>query len=244
MNISENFRKFPIKFYQQEDGVYFENPFLSGKGKDLNDAFEQLKKKNLDHDLWYYYDDVSDIKVGSFEPALNDKETKNGLYLGKLNLELDINDAWQDSEHSVAYLSKNPDKIKDHEKFIKKLKNAKKREQFLNKLRDGIKKVAGFFQTQEMFTPYKAREDLICEHCGEIIPVGTYYEEWKRKNYHLECIWDYLCNDKKTNTHEEAEKYFLSLQDLLDNWRGDLDCQDDYESDLELYKSNKRKTQV
>lgn len=240
MNLNERYRKFPIKFYQQEDGIYYENPFMNGKAKDMTDAFNQIKNKNLDHDLFYYYDDVQEIDIGAFEPALRDKQTKNGLYLGKLNLDLDISD--YEGEHTVKYLSKNPDKINDHEKFIQKMKNAEKRKKFLDDLKAGLKKVAGYLKPQyEMFSPYKTREDLICDHCGEIIPTGTYYEEWKRKDYHLECIWDKLCNETKSNTHEQAEEYFLSLEKTLDNWDYSKDCPDDYESDLELYKVNQRK---
>lgn len=242
MKIDENFKKFPIKFYQNDKGVYFENPFMRGQAKDLNDAFEQIKKKDLDFSLWYFYDDVQDAKIGAFEPAYKDKQTEHGLYLGKLNLDIDVNKVLGDSsEHTVTYLSKNPDKIKDHEKFMQKIKNEKKRDAFLKKLRDGIKKVAGFLRpTYEMFYPYKSNNDLICDHCGDIIPTGSYYEEYKGKLYHLECIWDRLCNEKKTNTHEAATEYFLSLQEFLDNWPESLECKDDYESDLELYKANKR----
>lgn len=243
MRLDERFRKFPIKFYQTDKGIYFENAFIKGEAKDLNDAFNQLKNKLDDYELFYYYDDIAGSKVGAFEPAYRDKKTKNGIYLGKLNLDIDIDDSWK-GEHTVTYLSKNPDKIKDHEKFIKKLKNAKKRDEFFAKLKDGIKKVAGYLHLTpkyEMFDPYKSRYDLICEHCGEIIPTGSYYEEWHGKDYHLECIWDKLTNDKKSNTHEEALKYFLSLEEFIDNWDGGLDCLTDYESDLELYKNNKRR---
>lgn len=239
MNLDERFKKFPIKFYKTKDGIYYENSFIQGKAKDLNDAFNQLKEKNLDFDLYYYYDDVTDLKVGSYEPALTDKNTSKGQYIGQLNLELELDDF--DSEHSVKYLSKNPDKIKDHEKFIKKLKDKKKRDKFFNDLKLGIKKVASFFQPQyEMFSPYKTRDDLICDHCGDIIPTGSYYEYWQGKNYHIECIWDKLTNDKKSNEHLLSTEYFLSLQKLLNNWPGNLDCIDDYVSDLNLYKINKR----
>lgn len=235
MKLEERYKKFNINFYQQEDGVYYENSFIKGKAKDLNDAFDQIKKKNLDFDLYYFYDDVSDIKIGRFIPALDNKKTKNGEYLGTLELELELNDL--ETEHSVSYLSKNPDMIKEQEKFIKKLKDAKKRKEFMRNIGMRIKKLASVF---EMFSPYKSREDLICEHCGDIIPQASYYEEWKKKNYHIECIWDKLCNDNKSNNHEDAYEYFMGLQKLLSNWPGDLDCQDDYESDLELVKINKR----
>ena len=237
MNLDERYRKFPIKFYKTDEGVHWENPFMSGEAKDINGAFQQIKDKNLDWDLFYYYDDVQDLKIGAFEPALNDKKTSKGVYLGRLNLDIDVNDL--ETEHSVKYLTKNPDKIKDHEKFIKKLKDKKKWDKFISDLKQGLKKVAGLIKN-EYFSPEKTREDLICAHCGEIIPTATYYESWKGKDYHLECIWDRLCNDLKSNNHEDAEKFFLSLQDIGENWAQVIDCLDDYESDLELYKVNKR----
>lgn len=241
MQLDERFRKFPIKFYKTDKGVYFENAFIKGTATDINDAFDQLKLKLDDYELMYFYDDIIDTKVGAFEPALKDKITPQGLYLGKLNVDIDLSDMW-DGEHTVKYLSKNPDKIPDHEKFIKKLKNEKKREEFMNKLKDGLKRVATALKIiPEMFDPYKSRTDLICDHCGEIIPTGSYYEYWHGKNYHLECIWDKLTNDRKSNTLEKAREYFLSLQSLLDNWDETIDCKADYESDLELFKSNQRR---
>ena len=54
--INENYKKFPIKFYKTEKGVYFENSFIRGEAKDLTDAFNQLKDKLDDYELFYYYD--------------------------------------------------------------------------------------------------------------------------------------------------------------------------------------------
>lgn len=240
MKLNERYNKFPIKFYQTEDGIYYENSFMKGTAKDLEDAFKQLKDKELDWYIFYYYDDANSVKIGSFEPALKQTKTKHGIYLGKLTIEIELGGL--NTEHSIKHLSKNPQDIPNHEKFIKKLQDEKKRKEFFDNLRLGIKKVAGFLKPQiEMFSPEKTRYDLICDYCGEIIPTGTYYEEWKRKNYHLECIWDKICNDSKRNEHEKAEEYFLSLEKTLDNWDYSKDCPDDYESDLELYKINKRK---
>lgn len=238
MQINERYKKFPIKFYKTEDGIYYENSFLNGKAKDLNDAFSQIKNKNLDKELWNYYDDVQDIKIGVFEPSLKDRNTKKGLYLGKLNLDLELND--YTGEHTVKYLSENPDKIIDHEKFIKKIKDTEKRQKFINDLKSGLKKITGYLtgQVVEMFSPYKTRYDLICEHCGDLIPTRSYYEEWHGKNYHIECLWDKLINENKSNEHENTIGYFLSLQNI--DWPGDLDSKDTYISDLELFNINKR----
>ena len=233
--INENYKKFPIKFYKTEKGVYFENSFIRGEAKDLTDAFNQLKDKLDDYELFYYYDDISDSKVGAFVPALKDTKTKRGIYLGKLEISLDIDKEWANGEQTVTY---HPEKISDHEKWITKMKNAKKRDEFFQKLKDGIKKIATYFQ-HEYFDPYKTREDLICEYCGEIIPQGSYYEEWHKKNYHLECIWDMFCNGTKHNEHEKATTFFLGLNDV--EWDFSKQCKDDYDSDLELYKSNKRR---
>lgn len=239
MQLNERYKKFPIKFYQTDKGVYYENSFMNGKAKDLDDALKQLKDKDLFWYLFYNYEDAFNIKVGVFEPAIKNTKTSKGIYLGKLNIDIELGRI--ESEHTIKHLSKHPEDIKSHEKFMKQMQDQKKRTEFMNKLKDGIKKVAGYLQPVfEMFFPYKSREDLICSHCGEIIPTGTYYEEWKNQNYHLECIWDKLCNDKNSNTHKDAYDYFLSLQKLLNNWPGNLDCQDDYESDLELVKINHR----
>jgi hypothetical protein len=237
--INENYKKFPIKFYKTDKGVYFENAFIKGEAKNLTDAFNQLKEKLDDYELFYYYDDISDSKVGAFEPALRDKKTKHGLYLGKLELTLDIDKSWANGEQTVTYLSQHPEKISDHEKWIKKMKNQKKRDEFFQKLKDGFKKIAAYFQ-HEYFDPYKTREDLVCEHCGEIIPTGSYYEEWHKKNYHLECIWDKFCNELDSNDHEKAKEFFLGLNDT--EWDFSKQCKDDYDSDLELYKSNERRS--
>ena len=240
MNINERFKNFPIKFYQTSNGVYYENSFIKGNAKSLNDAFSKLKNKLTYKELYYYYDDVSDIKFSSFEPAIKNTKTRKGIYLGKIDIQIELTD-WQ-GEQTIKFLSKNPEMIQNHEKFIKKLKNAKARQEFMDKIKQGVKKVAGIFH--EMFYPYKSKDDLICSHCGEIIPNATYYEEWRKQPYHLECIWDKLCNDNKSNEYIKANEYFMSLQELLDNWPGNLDCQDDYESDLELVKINQRNKSV
>ena len=93
----------------------------------------------------------------------------------------------------------------------------------------------------EMFMPIKTTSDIICEHCGEIIPTGIYYDEYRNTPYHIECIWDKLTNNKESNSYEEAERYFFDLQKFVNNWPGyGLDVEEDYLSDLELVKANNR----
>lgn len=96
-----------------------------------------------------------------------------------------------------------------------------------------------------MFYPGKAREDLICKHCGEIIAQGTYYEEFKQEPYHLECIWDKLINNKKSNNFEQAATFFHSLEQYVRNWPGyGYDTEEDYLHDAELIKHNSRTTVI
>lgn len=242
MRLNENYRRFPIKFYQNGNEIYFENKILVGHAKTLQDAFKFFSDNDWERDFVYYYDDIVGVEFGSYEPSLTNKEYKGMLYLGQLHLRVDVDPSWNRSEHSVTYIIAHPEYREEQMKFIEKMKKEEKldklKAQWKDRLKSGMKKVAGLF---EMFTPYKTREDLICAHCGEIIPTGTYYEEWKKKPYHLECIWDSLTNNRKKATRDEAREYFFSLQDLLDKWPGDLDCPDDYISDLELVKSNDRR---
>ena len=272
MQINERFRKFPIKFYQTyndkgEEVIYFENAFMQGYGKDLTDAFNQIRDKNLDHDLFYYYNDVVDFKIGAFEPALTDKKTKKGKYLGKLNLDIDIVDIdvnSPDYNRTIKYISNNPERIKAQDKYIKGIKDAEKRKEFLDKLKSGFKKVASIItspinklnlapvkiRTDEMLSSStKTRYDLICKHCGEIIPTGSYYEEYLNGDYHLECLWDHIFNEKDSNNHADAIDFFLSLEKYIkpdkrrtkDFWTKHMDCLDEYLSDLSLFRTNERK---
>ena len=48
-----------------------------------------------------------------------------------------------------------------------------------------------------------------------------------------------FCNGTKHNEHEKATTFFLGLNDV--EWDFSKQCKDDYDSDLELYKSNKRR---
>lgn len=250
MELNENLKKYDIKFYENPDGtIHYENAFLDGDAKTLKDAFTHFSKKDLDWELPYFYEDIFDVRVGAYEPALRDKKSKGRKYLGKINLQLDIQPSWGTGEHSVTYLSKNRDKIKDHEKWINKMKRDEAIEKFINKLKDGLKnafsevkrKLSGRYQ-YEMFYPEKTRNDLICSHCGNIIPKGSYYEEYQRKNYHLECLWDSLFNEKSDHTQETAKDFFYSLKKYLRLWPfHGLDTKDDYKFDLELVQSNDRK---
>lgn len=244
MQIQETYRKFPIKFYQKPDGtIHYENKFLSGDAKTLDDAFKVFTSNDWDRDLIYYYDDVTDVEFGAFTPAYTDRKYKGMKYLGQIELRLDIDTGWGSGEHSVTYLSEHPEAQDAHAKYIKKLKREEQIDNFKKKLKQGFKKVAGLFKPQyEMFDPYKTRYDLICEHCGEIIPTATYYEEYHKKNYHLECIWDKLYNETNSNDYEDCREFFFSLQKYIGNWPNvGLDIQEDYETDLELVKINDRK---
>ena len=81
----------------------------------------------------------------------------------------------------------------------------------------------------------------ICKHCGKVIPIGTYYENYRKGDYHIECIWDKLVNNMSENSYQEAEKFFFSLQQYVGNWPGHgFDVEEDYLSDLELVKHNNR----
>lgn len=91
-----------------------------------------------------------------------------------------------------------------------------------------------------MFVPIKARKDLICKHCGSIVPTANYYEQYQG-DYHLECIWDKLIGNKKSNSYELARDFFLSLQKYIGNWPNvNFDTENDYVFDLELVKHNDR----
>ena len=251
MNLAENYKQFPIKFYENPDGtVYYENAFLEGTGKTLIDAMNKISNKNLDWDIPYYFDDVMDIQIGSFIPAYNDRKVKGRKYLGKIELKLDLNPTWKDSEHSVTYLSKHREELSKHYKYVNDLKRQKAKEDFINnlksKLKNVVRKISGVFKKDyqyEMFFPYKTRKDLICSHCGSVIPTATYYEEYEGQNYHLECIWDKICNKKDSNEYDLARKYFLSLQKFIGKWPANgLDIEEDYLTDLDLVKTNDRKT--
>ena len=238
MKINERYRKCPIKFYKNPDGtIYYEAPFINGTAENMDKAFKVFSDTDWEYDLMYYYNDVLDVKFGSFEPAIRDLKKHGRTYIGKINLELDINPDFKD-EHTVQHLASNPQDIPKHQRFVKDLKDKRKRQEFINKLKSGVKKLAGRFT--EMFDPVKTREDLICSHCGEIIPKGTYYEEYQNGCYHLECIWDKLYGEK-SKSYEDCREYFFSLQQYIGNWPSDLDIEDDYLIDLEFVKSNDRR---
>jgi len=241
MQINERLRKFPIKFYQNGNKVYYENSFFHGDAKDLDAAFKQISQKDWYRDLVYYYDDVTDVKIGAFTPAYDDRKKKGMTYLGQLDMQLEIDTGWGTGEHSVTHLSKNPQDIDKQNKWVSNLKRQEQMSKIWNKVKDGVKKLAGVGVT-EMFDPIKTRQDLICQHCGEIIPVGTYYENY-HGNYHLECIWDKLCNTNPHNiSYEDSREFFFGLQQYLEQWPNiELDTQDDYEADLEFVKINDRR---
>lgn len=248
MELNERYKKFPINFYQLEDGtIEYESGFTYGSADSLNLALNNFSDKDFAYDLFYFYDDVVDVKFGSFEPAINNKKSKGRKYLGKLNLELDLNDF--KGPQTVTYLSKNKQYIPMYNDYIKnhkeKLKKEERKSIIKNKILNIINKVKNMLKkpVNEMFTPYKATQQHICKHCGVNIEIGTYFEEYRNEAYHLECIWDKLINKKPTNSYKEAQKFFLSLEKFIGNWPAyGYDVEDDYVSDLELVKHNYRIT--
>ena len=247
MELNEKYKQAPIKFYRNPDGtIYYEAPFINGTAENLDAAFKEFQKRDWENDLFYYYDDVIGVEFGAFQPAYNDIKRKGRTYLGKINLRLDIDTNYGTGANTITHLSKHPEDIPKQLKYIDKMKFLDKKEKFLQNLKSGLKRVAGFLTGKpqyEMFDPIKTRQDLICDYCGEIIPVGTYYEYYQNKNYHLECIWDKLCNETPSNNYEDCREFFFGLQQYLDNWPSvGYDVQYDYEIDLDLVKANDRKT--
>lgn len=243
MQINENFRKFPIKFYRKPDGtIHYENRFLSGDAKTMEQAFKIFSGNDWYKDLLFYYDDVIDVEFGSFTPAYRDKKYKGMLYLGQIDLKINVDKSWGTTEHSITYLIDHPEAQENQRKFIAKLKREAELDKFKDKIKNGFKKIAGLFK-HEMFFPEKTRKDLICDYCGEIIPTGNYYEEY-HGTYHLECIWDKMCNKKESNDYLDCREFFFSLQKIRKWPAVGLDVKDDYLIDLDLVKSNDRKNKV
>ena len=143
-SLHEGFKSYAIKIYQCSDKYEYENSFMHGEADTLKNLFAKLTNRNLEWDLIYYYDDINDVKLGAFEPALRDRKSKGRLYLGKINLSLDLNT--MNTEHSVKYLSKNKNRQVAQEKFIQKLKKQAKREEFLKSIRDGLVKLINIFK--------------------------------------------------------------------------------------------------
>lgn len=241
MNIDENYRDFSIRFYKKEDGtIHYENKFINGEAKTIEDAFKKFTNRDWEEDLIYYYDDVMDVRFGAFIPVATKRKYKGMQYLGKIELSIDVDKDWALSEHSITYLLKHPGAMKDQEEFIKKLKRQMFIDGLKNKFKDALKRIAGYFK-HEMFFPEKTRKDLICNHCGEIIPTGNYYEYYQGNNYHLECIWDKFCNEKESNDYIDCREFFFGLQRIKKWPATKYDIKDDYLIDLDLVKSNDRR---
>ena len=67
MNLNENFRKFPIKFYRKQDGtIHYENKFLSGDAKTMEKAFKIFSGNDWERDLLFYYDDVTEENLEEY----------------------------------------------------------------------------------------------------------------------------------------------------------------------------------
>lgn len=220
-NLNEGKRKVPVKFYQDKYGtIIYQSDFTQGTAISLEDAFEEFSREDFTRDLLYYYDDVIDVKLGRFIPSIKDKVWRGMQYLGQLEVEIETSNLFTDSNRSVTYLSKNKNKIPAHLNWIK-----------------DMKKMA----VNEMFDPIKTNRDLICKHCGAIIKTGTYYEEYRKDAYHLECIWDKLINKNDFNTYKSAREFFFSLKKMLGHWPAyGYDIEEDYKFDLSLVENNDR----
>lgn len=248
MQLDERFRQFPIKFYKTKNGeVEYESGFTMGKSPNLNSAFKEFDNDTFVRDLLYYYDDVVDIEYGSFEPALKPTKYKGREYLGRLILKLDLND--YQGPTTVKYLNRHRKEIPSHLDRIKKMKDAEnqvdRKEQLKQSIESIFKKVTNMFSRgkNEMFSPLKTVETRICAHCGEIIPTASYYETYRKQDYHIECIWDKLTGKHTENSYEDARSYFFSLQEYIGNWPPyGLDVEEDYLLDLDLVKHNDRTT--
>ena len=246
MLLYERYKKFPIMFYKLPNGtIEYEGNFIKGYAKTIEEALNNFAKQEFIDDLFYYYDDVVDVKFGKYEPNFYNKKVKGKEYLGKLNLELDLNDF--ESNQSVKYLSKHKEEIPIHLDNIQKEKLKAKKERIKQDIKDKIMSyvqgIKNMFKKPitEMFTPYKATQQHVCKHCGVNIEIGTYFEEYRNNAYHIECIWDKLINNKQTNSYEEAQKFFFSLKNMIGNWPAyGYDVEDDYISDLELVEHNNR----
>ena len=134
-----SWRKYPIKFYKNADAtIYYENKFMNGTAKDLNRAFSDITNKDLNHELYYYYDDVQEVKIGAFRPAYIDKKYKGRLYLGEIELDLFISD--YKGEHTVKNIQGNPELIEKQKQFINKLKREASKQNTIDTIKRGIQR--------------------------------------------------------------------------------------------------------
>lgn len=246
MLLTEKIRKFPIKLFRNTttNEVEYENAFTFGTTRSLNDAFKLFQASEFVDDLYKYYNDIVDVRFGSFVPSLSDKPRNNRIYLGKLELFVDVIKWEIEPEHTVAYLSKNKHEIPKHLKYINDMKRLETKDTLMHKIKRGIANIMNKLNSNkihEMFQPIKATTDHICAHCGNIIPIATYYDTYRSEDYHIECIWDHLVNNMTQNSYLEAEKFFFSLEQNIGNWPGyGFDVEQDYIDDLELVKHNNR----
>ena len=243
MKLTEAFKKFPIYFYKTSEGIYYESAFTKGNAKTIEEALSTFAKKEFTADLIKYYDDVVDVKLGAFVPTTSTRKRKGMESIGKLDVSLDLSPI-ANSENQVSYLSKHKDKLDNQLTYMQDMKKKERFQKIKNSIKKGVLNIMRKLQGKEMlemFDPVKSISQTICEHCGQIIPTGIYYEEFKGNDYHLECIWDKLVNKLEHNTYSEAEKFFFSLQKYVGQWPAyGFDVEEDYLSDLELVNANNR----
>ena len=125
-----------VKFFKTPNGIEYKSLFKNGVAPDLNSALNQLTDtKEIMHDLYYYYDDVEDVEIGSFEP-INGKKLIGRI---PVKLHLSKDDVYKNSPHAVQYLLKNKADIEKQQEYINRLKNSKEETgNLINRLRSLI----------------------------------------------------------------------------------------------------------
>lgn len=222
INLQEREKKVPVKFYKDSYGtIYYESSFTNGTAPSLNDAFSEFNDKDFKKEILMFLDDVVGVRIGRFIPSLTDRKYKGMTYIGYLEVFMETEDIFKNSLHSLNYLSKNKNYIPTHKKWIKDMK------------KKGM--------INELFDPEKTNNDLICEHCGNIIPKGHYYELYRSNAYHIECLWDKLINKNNNNLYSNCVQFFNSLKKYIGMWPVyGYDTEEDYLYDLSLIEHNNR----
>lgn len=170
MILNEKFKKYPIKFYRNKQGnIEFESSFIKGTDTDLNSALNSISNnKELEHDLYYYYDDVGDVRIGKFIPAETPRKSKGREYLGQIEVMIDVSKELT-GPNTLQYIAKNPEAYNQQQEYIKRLKKLEKIDKFKNKLSQILKSILNRLSFKEtyMFTDTIRMLDSLLENCVE-----------------------------------------------------------------------------